>query len=449
MENKKIYVYSQFKEQDTFVGTLVIYENFKNKTHSTFEYSDEWLNYTHNYPLGIDLPLKQGRFYCNTEDTIFRLFSLSYSIDPVDFYYEIFLIYADKSNLLSNKEGYDKQVLYDWFKTATCHCAKFGRYEDHKFSIITNLLYENDYSRSGSIRFKLDKNGEYIQNLSNIKIPTIENIDRVIEIFNSIKTNSETTAELEQFHAFVSGLNGRKPKTHILNKNNDLCIAKLSAITDDLFSEYGVELLALKIAKKLGIQTQEFSIETTNKGEKFLLIKRFDRNKQERIPFHKLSAFITKNDVEDTKSITKAIKLISKNNSTKNLREFFKRSLFRIAITNTNAQIPNTGFLYNSQKGWLISPEYDTTCGFELRRTPYDMDRVKDFYIKDTRKEIQTLINNRHYYKVTTLQAKKELLQLKKVLLKWKPLALEIGFEKENLYRIKIFKACLNGIKFE
>ncbi len=84
-----------------------------------------------------------------------------------------------------------------------------------------------------------------------------------------------------------------------------------------------------------------------------------------------------------------------------------------------------------------------------MRRTPYDMDRVKDFYIKDTRKEIQTLINNRHYYKVTTLQAKKELLQLKKVLLKWKPLALEIGFEKENLYRIKIFKACLNGIKFE
>lgn len=446
----KILVYSSTDTNtETLIGKLNIYSNLPEIEYSTFEYSNNWLNKPNAYSLGIDLPLKKGIFKCETPDVLFRTFFVSYLTYIIDFYYEIFLVYAKKNNLLSDKEGFNENELYQWLKTAGVRDAKFGRYYDNTFSCATNLLYQNDISRCGSLRFKIEGNEQFVQNLENITIPNIADIDRLIEILNKIKNNTETSEELELFHACVSGLNGRKPKTHVFNKAGDLCIAKLSCITDEMFSEYGVELLALNLASKFGIKTQEYSIEETKNGKNFLLIKRFDRKGSKRIPFLKLNAFVESDKVEDIPSIIKGIKDISKANFRKNANEFFKRSLFRIVITNTNAQIPNTGFLFNEAQGWLISPEYDLTCGYELKRTPWDMSRIEGFYTRDTRREIKELMKSRKKYGISKSVAQLQLARLKRVLTSYKRVALDVGFAKEDLYRIKIFTKCMKYIKIK
>lgn len=448
-KDTKISVYSTFENIDHKVGTLTIHSNLPDEEYSTFEYSDEWLNYPQAYSLGIDLPLKKEVFTCKNKDKLFRLFFVSYLTYVIDFYYEFFLIYARKNNLLSDKEGFDDAELYQWLKTSGVRDAKFGRYDYNVFSCATNLLYQNDYSRTGSIRFKPENEDKFIQNFDNIKIPSIKNIDKIIEILNKIKLNEESADELQLFHASVSGLNGRKPKTHVIDNYGNLCFAKLSCITDDMFSEYGVELFALNMAKKFGIKTQEYSIEETVDGKKFLLIKRFDRKGSNRIPFLKLNAFVNSDSIEDLPSVLEGIKLISGKNFRKNVQEYFKRSLFRIVITNTNAQIPNTGFIFDKKEGWTISPEYDLTCGYELRRTPWDMSRIEGFYTRDTRREIKELIASRKRYRVSKYTAKLELARLKKVLSGYKREALNVGFVQEDLYRIKIFTKCMRYIKIK
>ncbi len=447
-EIKNIYVYLSLSNKDNFVGTLGIINDAEDKQHSTFEYSDEWLNSDIAFPISVEMPLSKQVF--TSKEQMFPIFYMQSFIYPVDFYFEYLLVYLKKHNLLSKAEDFESEELYKWLQNADCHTCKFGQKNDYlKFLTTQNsMLYSNDFTRIGAFRFKSDKNGEFLQNIPDTKLLTVYEIDKLFEIMQKIKNNSETSEELELFHACLSSLKGRKAKANILDKEGNLCIAKFPSVTDEEKVHLLTELFALNVAKRFGINIQEYSVEKTKDGKEYLLLKRFDRQGEKRLHFTNLDTVEGYIKFKDDKLIAKTITKFCKKNATKNLREFFRRKLFRSAITNTRAFLPNTGFLFDEETGWNLSPEYDTTVGF-LHYDTFDYIKTHEKNeIKLTAADYNQLMENAHHYRVSHKQAKRMVKKLKKILVNYKEDALKIGFAEEDLYKIRIYLKAFDKIKY-
>ena len=448
MDKNNIYVYLNIANKDYNVGTISTYE-IEQSEYSTFEYSNEWLENPIAFPISKELPLSKQIFKTKNSQ-IFQIFYTQSFIYPVDFYFEYLLVYLKKHNLLSKIEDFNETELYNWFKNAGVHSGKFGQHNEYlKFLTVKNsMLYINDFTRTGAFRFKSDKNGEFLYNCDKFRIPSIDKIDEIIDIKTKIENNIETDEELELFHACCSSLKGRKPKMNIIDEYGNLSIAKISSLTDDNYAYLYQETFALYLANKYGINTQEYSIRKNNDGKEFLLLKRFDRTKNERHPFICLECAEDDIDYDNDKLIAETIIKICKKNATKNLREFFKRKLFRIGITNTRAFIPNTGFLYNEKTGWNLSPDYDITVGFLFYDSIDSILARENREILLTRTDYNDLMKNAYYYRITHKKAKKMIKELKKVLINYKEEALKFGFKEEDICKIRIYPKAFNKIKY-
>lgn len=440
---KNIYVYSNISGKDYFVGTIHYGEEC-----SSFEYDEQWIANDYGFPISSELPLKSGVF--KTKNTNFyRAIEREHSTYYVDFAYEYLLLYLKKLGLLSPKEDFDENLLYEWLKNANCRSPKFmdNDVPCKDLSLDKCIIYLNDSIRNGSIRFKLDKNGEFVHLFNNIEIPHVTKIHELIQILNKINNKQETLEELEYFCACVAGLGGRQPKVSVKDDDGNLCIAKLTAITDNSKNELLKEVLALRLAKKFGITTQEYVINKIEEKE-YLLIKRFDRLGEVRIPFVGLGTYVTDVRFKNDKLISDSIIKLCKKNATKNLREIFKHKLFRIAITDTKVFVPNVGFIYDSKTGWNLAPMFDTTVGFENYRSYNEVKKRLNYETLLTLQDYNTLIKNAHLYRLSHKKVKRMINKLKKIIMNWKEEAIKIGFNDDDLYKIRIYPKSFKKIKY-
>lgn len=448
-----IFVYQNIKRKDYFVGTIQVKES-KGKVFMQFEYSNEWLNSEIAYPLSSELPLKKGVF---EQNKIFTTFYYGAYVRRLDFYLEYLLLYLKKKNLLIDIEDFDEKDLYEWFKTATNRSQKFGRmsfiiptmlsYKYQNLLVKNRILYQNDLNRNGAFRFKLDKNGEFIGEFSNYSFPKISEIKKVFDIKNKIEKNEATLDEIEYFHFCVAGLNGRLPKISVVNENGDLCIAKLSNITEkNKKYELLAELLALDLSKKMGIITQDYTVEKFEEDEEILLIKRFDRIGNERIPFIRLSSEIKSKQYMRDDKISKVVITLCKKNAKKNLREIFKRKLFRICVGNLRDFILNVGFLVDEDGACNLAPDFDSAVSYNeeylSNKVMYKVD------VKCSIERLNCLVRNAHFYRLSNKKVKRIIKEFKKVLKDWKKDAINLGFQEEELCKIGIFEKSLDKIKF-
>ena len=440
---KDIFVYLNILNTDYFVGTLSIHSD-NNSEFSTFEYSDKWLSNKSAFPLSEELPLKKEVFRSNSPKS-FEIFYMQSYIDVIDFYYEYLLIYLKKHNLLNDGEDFNTEELIKYLNNSDSLSSKFV--EDSIISIASSIIYQNDYIRNGAFRFKLEKDGEFMQIFDKKYIPKIVEIPKIIEIIDKIKAQKDSLDDVKRLQACIAGLDGRKPKTSAFDREGNLCIAKLNPITDKTNVETGIESFALHLANKLTLNVQNYTIEETSDGLKYLLVRRFDRIGEKRLPYFRLSTFISDIDFSDDKMIAYYITKICKKNSKKNLNEFFKRKLFRIAITNTKPMIPNTGFLYD-ENGWNLSPDFDINIGYERFRTLSDTISAEKFNIDTTISEFNELLSNSFYYRISHKKAKKFVSELKKALKNWELEAQNFGFNEENLFRLKIYNKALDKMKY-
>ena len=444
MKESKLYIYNNIDNTDYFIGVLGLYPDVRNPYY-TFKYSDEWLNNKYAYALHNILPLRK-KIYNYPLNRNFNVIRYGY-VNEIDYYYEFLLLYAIKNNLM-DKSLINIENLYNWFKISTPYKAKFLDFYSNVIPIYNNILIQNDFTRCGSIRFKDDKDGPFCKIMNPDLIPNINEIEKIIDIINKIKNNEETPEELEQFAACASSLSGYQPKFNIFDTEGNLFIAKLSSIFDNNFNEIKRELLALLLAKKFNINVQEYSIKKTKNGSKYLLLKRFDREDNKRIPFMYLSNSIKNIDYNDNNIISDIIKSICKNNIRNNLKEFFKRKLFRIIISNTREHLTNTAFLFDIETGWNLSPEFDATCGIYDFDTP--IEKIKELYttrrLQFRTDMLQHTINNYEMYELTRNEVLEIIDNLKFALTDWQQEALNAGFNENELYRIKIYDEALNKL---
>ncbi|MGA0246818.1 MAG: HipA domain-containing protein [Schleiferiaceae bacterium] len=142
------------------------------------------------------------------------------------------------------------------------------------------------------------------------------------------------------------------------DQDGSLDIAKFPRKDDD-HNVVVWEAVTLELAKQAGINVPEWRLESIL-GKPVLIIKRFDRKEEQRIPFLSAMRMLGAKNNEQHSYLEIAYALVQHGASPEeDMHKLWRRIVFSIMIANTDDHLRNHGFIYERQRGWRLSPDYD------------------------------------------------------------------------------------------
>lgn len=354
MSEKQLFIY----RGETFVGTLFANQINGKETYS-FEFDKEYLKSDSALMyLDSNLSAFPGRQYLSYDRKIFG-------------FIEDCLPDRFGRNLIKREE------------------MTLAKKENRKAKSLTEydyLIRLDDESRMGDIRLKLDKNGPFISQTTN-PIPNIIYINQLEQSSRELEDDKNIEENLKILLSPGSSLGGARPKANVYDNNGDLWLCKFPSKNDD----YDVELfekVCLDLQEMCEIRVPESKLLKVSKYGSTLLVKRFDRNKDERI--HYLSAMTALDAIDGDNSLYSYLDIVAfvKSNfkNPKNeLKELFKRTVFSIFVSNTDNHLRNHGFLFIDGM-WQLSPVFDVnpnpykgflSLGLDDKNSSLDADYLK------------------------------------------------------------------------
>ena len=320
--SKKIFVSIMLGKDTLPVGKIWFY-NRKGRQSSSFEYDIEWLNSPNRFALEPALTLTEGTFHTNNEQFLFGAIGDS---------------------------APDR-----WGRILMQRANDTGR----ALTELDYLLGVNDEIRQGALRFS-EAEGKYLATGDKSSIPPLIKLPELLSASEKFLANNETPEELRMLLLPGSSLGGARPKSSVIDKDGSLAIAKFPRKDDDA-DIVRWEAVALSLAKKAGIAVPEFRLETIAE-KSVLIIKRFDRKNDERIPFlsamSMLGAADNDGQIHSYVDIANALRQYGAQPN-KDREELWRRMIFNVMINNTDDHLRNHGFLYADGLGWVLSPAYD------------------------------------------------------------------------------------------
>ncbi len=117
--------------------------------------------------------------------------------------------------------------------------------------------------------------------------------------------------------------------------------------------------MTLELAASAGILVPPMRL-THVGGRAVLLLRRFDRHGERRVPFLSAMAMIGAADGESDHSYLELADAIRRHGVRvdENLRELWRRMVFNVLVSNTDDHLRNHGFC-RAGGGWVLSPAYD------------------------------------------------------------------------------------------
>jgi serine/threonine-protein kinase HipA len=222
---------------------------------------------------------------------------------------------------------------------------------------IDYLLGLSDFTRQGALRFKREGDGPFLAE-GGEHVPPFVELGRLLEAAERVTDGSETEGDLRLLLAPGSSLLGSRPKASVRAQSGSLMIAKFNRVDDD----YDVgrwEGVAMKLAEMAGLHVASWSMANVS-GRTVLLMRRFDRHEEIRVPF--LSAMSVLEALDGQRrsymEIADALRMHSAS-ATADLHELWRRVVFTVLISNTDDHLRNHGFLHAGNQGWRLSPAFD------------------------------------------------------------------------------------------
>ena len=334
-EEKVIYVYADFAPyENELVGRINVTQS-RGKEFYSFEYEDSWLDYQ-QMTLDPDLQLYKGRHYLNDDKNIFGVF-------------------AD-----SCPDRWGRRLMNRRAEI----CARELQEKPKKLMESDYLLGVYDEARMGGLRFKLDKDGEYLSNDKDFATPPWTSLRELEQASLAFEKEDNVLDDkwLKQLIAPGSSLGGARPKASVMAPDGSLWIAKFPSKHDDIDSG-AWEMVVHELAQLCGLNVPEAKVERFSKLGTTFLVKRFDRNGTERIHFSSAMTMLGKTDganASDGSSYLEIVSFLKANGSKpkEDLEELWKRIVFSMAVSNTDDHFRNHGFILE-KSGWKLSPLYD------------------------------------------------------------------------------------------
>lgn len=328
MENH-IYVYIDLQEVTTLVGQLWMRARGGRET-ASFEYDPSWLAHPQKFALDPALSLGGGAYHTNTGQAIFGAIG-----DSAPDRWGRVLMQRAEARRAQQAQTAQRTLMESDF-----------------------LLMVNDISRPGALRFTTELGGSFLATSDMVRIPPLIELPRLLSASTSFINESEGDEDLRILLAPGSSLGGARPKASVVDSDQSLAIAKFPR-PDDNFNVARWEGLALRLAERVGIPVPRWRIETIS-GKDVLILKRFDREGDIRIPFLSAMSMLgaRDNEAHSYLEIMDALRQYGAN-PVEDGAQLWRRVVFNILISNTDDHLRNHAFLYSTAGGWKLSPAYD------------------------------------------------------------------------------------------
>lgn len=292
------------------------------------------------------------------------------------------------------------------------------------------LLGVYDESRMGALRFKLSKDGPFLDDSKKHPIPpwtSLRELQQSVNVLESDKENKDIKKWLAILIAPGSSLGGARPKANIIDSGGNLWIAKFPSKNDHI-DKAAWEYMAYRLAKNCGIEMAESSIEKVAGKHHTFFTKRFDRNKTERIHFASAMTMTGYNEdilKEKTASYMDIAEFIQFHsaNVMEDLSQLWKRIVFNIAISNTDDHLRNHGFILTNE-GWRLSPAYDINPSIDKEGLALNIDN------DDNSLDIELAKSVGKYFQLSGELMEIIIKQVNKATTKWKVIANETGISR-------------------
>jgi serine/threonine-protein kinase HipA len=297
---------------------------------------------------------------------------------------------------------------------------------------IDYLLLVDDEARQGALRFAEKESGPFLREQGGKRIPPLIELPKLLSAAEHVMEDKDTEEELRLLFAPGSSLGGARPKASIREKNGHLAIAKFPRKEDEINTVVW-EAVALSLAQKSGIPVSKFRVEAIA-GKPVLLLRRFDRDGERRIPFLSAMSMLGSRDRE-TRSYLEIVDALRQHGAAPqaDMQALWRRLVFNTLISNTDDHLRNHGFLYEGQAGWRLSPAYD------LNPMPTDIKpRILSTAINedDNTASLALAVEVAGYFELDDGKARDIAKQVGKAVSKWRDEAARHGLAKGEIDRM-------------
>ena len=398
----EIYVYAHWlgMPEPKCIGILSAHQGKGRKSFS-FEYDKEWLKSNQSFLLDPDI-----QYFSGPQFPVLK---------------ENFGIFLD-----SMPDTWGRTLL----KRRTQSSAKTEGNTPKKLYELDFLLGVYDESRMGALRFKLDPNGDFLDNSKDCPTPpwaSVVQLQHAVNIIERDEDNDNVQKWLAQLIAPGSSLGGARPKANILDEHKQLWIAKFPS-KNDTVDKAAWEYVGYQLAIKAGINMSESKISKVLGNYHTFFTKRFDRQKNERIHFASAMT-LTGNNEEILRNSTASYLDIAEviqqygANVKQDLAQLWKRIIFNVLISNTDDHLRNHGFIL-CEKGWLLSPAYDINPSVDKNGLSLNID------LDNNDLDIELVKSVGAYFRLNLSEMDKIIEEVNFAVKQWRDIANEIGISR-------------------
>ncbi len=220
------------------------------------------------------------------------------------------------------------------------------------------LLLVDDEARQGALRFAEREGGPFLSEHGPASIPPLIELPRLLSAAEHVLSDNESDDDLRLLLAPGSSLGGARPKASVRDRDGHLAIAKFPNKGDEVNAVLW-EALALTLAAKAGVAVPAWRLEDAG-ARRVLLLRRFDRERDSRVPFLSAMSMLDARDNE-TRSYMEFVDILRQHGASprQDMHALWRRVSFNILISNTDDHLRNHGFLWAGPEGWRLSPAYD------------------------------------------------------------------------------------------
>jgi serine/threonine-protein kinase HipA len=248
----------------------------------------------------------------------------------------------------------------------------------------------------------------------------------------NVLSDSDSDEDLRLLLAPGSSLGGARPKASVRDQDGTLAIAKFPH-RDDEIDCVRWEAVALRLAANAGLAVPDWRLEIIA-DKPVLLLRRFDRSENTRIPF--LSALSMLGAVDnETRSYMEFVDVLRQHGAApkEDMHALWQRIVFSILISNTDDHLRNHGFLYGGPDGWRLAPAYD------LNPVPVDIKpRILSTAIDldDGTASVDLAMNVAAYFELKKDEAQEIVSEVENAVAAWRHVAAELGLESRQIDRV-------------
>jgi serine/threonine-protein kinase HipA len=329
MADRMAYVYVDLEGTSFLVGRLWAHSR-RGRDSASFEYDAGWLTNDNRFALEPLLSLTEGTHHTGANKALFGAMGDSA---------------PDRWGRILMRRAARRKVEVEGNQA-------------HTLTEMDYLLAVNDEARQGALRFAEEEGGEFLAGTGTVPIPPLVNLPRLLAASENVINDNETDEDIRLLLDPGSSLGGARPKASVRDVDGTLAMAKFPR-ADDEYNTVLWEAVALSLAASAGIYVPEWRVEVLA-GKPVLMLKKFDREGDERIPFLSAMSMIGAHDGENH-SYLEIVDAISQYGASpkEDKAALWRRVVFNILISNTDDHLRNHAFLYVGRQGWRLSPAYD------------------------------------------------------------------------------------------